>query len=1024
VSTLRAFAQPRVLVDTLLVVLFGGVAFLLACFELRDSDVWWHLRAGSWILEQGRVPDLDPFTFGSADQRWIDLHWLYQIVLFGVFSWGSVPGIVLLTAAVNAIALLLALATRPSTAPLWLVLLGWVPALAVAAFRFQPRPETFTLLFLAAYLLVLVRLDDYPRAAWVLPAIQLLWVNCHGLFVFGPLVLGLRLAGPLGRLAWRRLRGLPGPTDAERRWWRHVGGAALAVAAACLLNPYGIDGALFPLRLYPKVTRQGNPYKEYIEEFFSPRTAAARAAAADAAPTGSLWNSSSYRALYLLLQLVPLGFLLPALQRAGQSPSPPPASRLPTGPWLGVFAALLTPLCVRCLTLAGAGGPSWLAELGWQWPLILGVAAAGGALFFAVRRLWAAAALALVGGGALAAWAVWLDGYCSAGDAGASAAPLSSLLGSLGLALVGAAVVAPLLVQYGIRLFDLLLFGTFSYLALQSVNSLGRFGLVAGVLLGGNLAPWLGRLLGAVPVGRWGAWAGMAASLGVAGLLLAWAGSVVGGRYWERRYWERPFGLRELPFEFAHDAARFAGCEGMPRRALAFDLGQAGVQVFHNAPAQKSFMDPRLEVPTTETFQTYTALERMLVQDDPQWDGRVRALGSPVLLLGHKRCANAEATVLNHPDWRLVYFDATASVFLPRGPAALESRFPTLDLAARHFGRQALPPTEPRAAYREAVALFNMSIGLRRYPEAFWQLRVPALLSALARTGQALEEAPARADAWTLLGNGYWGLLPGCPQRQPLPAPGGAWDPFTGLGWAQATYCFRQAHQCDPRDPAALRALYDTFSARRLGDAQRAVGEELLAAGELLPRQQAELDQLRRLLGPVRPLSTPSPAELPGVLDRLLQSYRPKEAVQLTEQAATTGRLDWALTDRLAGACLHLGRPELARRLWQQAKDPPSEAVRSARLADTFWVERDFESALRQYRQARRLDPQLAGPCWSLAWLHTERGLAADALADCRAGLTLSLPDPLRQELQALEVLLLPYAQAATSRPQAPQGGR
>ena len=120
---------------------------------------------------------------------------------------------------------------------------------------------------------------------------------------------------------------------------------------------------------------------------------------------------------------------------------------------------------------------------------------------------------------------------------------------------------------------------------------------------------------------------------------------------------------------------------------------------------------------------------------------------------------------------------------------------------------------------------------------------------------------------------------------------------------------------------------------------------------------------------------------------------------------------------------MHLGRPADARRVWQRATGCPAAALLECRLAATFWVERDFDSALRHYREARRLDPQLAGPCWSLAWLHAELGQAAPALAACRAGLALPLSDDrLRQELQALEVLLQPYARLATRQPHGSQG--
>ena len=47
------------------------------------------------------------------------------------------------------------------------------------------RPETFSLLFLSIFLAILVRWDRYPALAWLLPAIEVCWVNSQGLFVLG-----------------------------------------------------------------------------------------------------------------------------------------------------------------------------------------------------------------------------------------------------------------------------------------------------------------------------------------------------------------------------------------------------------------------------------------------------------------------------------------------------------------------------------------------------------------------------------------------------------------------------------------------------------------------------------------------------------------------------------------------------------------------------------------------------------------------------------------------------------------------
>jgi len=247
------------LVGLLLVLLLAAMAFLMSCFEMQDNDIWWHLRGGEWILQNGRTPDLDPFSFGSADQRWIDLHWLFQITMAAVHRAGGIAGVLLVTASVAAAAFVTAVAARPTIAPLPAVAVALLLGLALAGFRFDPRPEMFTLLFLSGYLAVLAHFEDRPRLVWLLPALQLLWVNMHGLFIFGPILLAFWWLAWAAGWAWGRLVFSERMPVAMPGVIRNLAWASGVVLVCCLVNPYGLEGALFPLKLYPKVAQEGNP---------------------------------------------------------------------------------------------------------------------------------------------------------------------------------------------------------------------------------------------------------------------------------------------------------------------------------------------------------------------------------------------------------------------------------------------------------------------------------------------------------------------------------------------------------------------------------------------------------------------------------------------------------------------------------------------------------------------------------------------------------------------------------------------
>jgi tetratricopeptide (TPR) repeat protein len=984
--------------DGLLLALLAATAFLLGCYEMGDSDVWWHLRGGEWIIEHGRPPHLDPFTFGSADRAWVDIHWSYEVVLALSYRAGGAGALVLLGAVVGAAAFLVCLTARRREWPVSAAVLCWAPALVLLAFRLDPRPEIFSLLYIGCFLAILWRAEDRPALAWLLPVVQILWVNTQGLFIFGPVLLGLFVTAHAARLLWDRWRGQLTWGPEQRRWWRHVGGALVAVLLACLVNPYFLDGARFPLDLWPKVSEENNIYKRYIDELQSP---ADHVREQSLAVAGGNWF---FLAFYFLLQLLPLSFLYPCLWRAWGATRP--ADGRSTDRWLAGLGAVIGLLALGTLTLSGRGVPGWLVFIGDNVPLLLAAAGAAAALAFRKRSPWAAA-LAGVGGLALGAWAAWLR-LTLARDGRDLLVAATSGPFWLGLLVVSGAATVGLVLRWGGSLFRILLAAVFAYFAMQIMQHWTRFALVAGTVLAWNFGEWAAELAALRRPGRGRLALGWALRAGLAGGLAAWVAVLLADGYYVHTGESRHFAFREEPFAFAHEAAAFAGRPGMPDRALIYDVGQAGVYVHHNAPRCKPFIDGRFEMPDRRTFETYVKVEQCMADRDPRWELAVAAMGDPLLLLEHQHHYPAEALLLTHPRWRCVYYDALASVFV-RHDAAPD--VPTLDLAERHFRDPAAPsvPAGRGAAVREQRGLYQLAASLPPTPAAAWRWRIPVLLAALDRAHLALDEEPDRAEAWVLLGGCYWRLDPDLTARPPAPAE--PWRLERNLYLAQATYCYRRAAEHQPDHAPAWRYLAQAYQVRHMVDA-RVIAEERLALSEpkALPadrekasRQREELDR--------EPSPVPSQADLPAAVARLLQRNRPEAAARLIDESRQNGpaRWPWPFAEQAAGLYMHLGQPADARRVWEQAADCPSEALRGCRLASTFWVERDFGAAVRHFQAARAADPQLAEACWGLAMLHTQLGDAGAALEACRTGRPLSLNERQRADLEALERLLSTY---------------
>jgi hypothetical protein len=224
--------------------------FLLGCTPMVNFDIWWHLRTGAWIVENGWVPVTDLYTYTDPNQSWIDLHWGFQLLVLWLFSMGGVNLLVLAKATCLTATIAIGWRATGNTWPHWVKTLCWILPVICISGRSMVRPEMLSLIFLAIWLWLAENATRRPRLIWVLPVLQILWVNCHGLFVLG-LVVGAAYA--VDRIA-REFRGgrfglEPAPESPE---FLYLFRAGVLAVIACLFNPYFEEGAFFPLELYRK----------------------------------------------------------------------------------------------------------------------------------------------------------------------------------------------------------------------------------------------------------------------------------------------------------------------------------------------------------------------------------------------------------------------------------------------------------------------------------------------------------------------------------------------------------------------------------------------------------------------------------------------------------------------------------------------------------------------------------------------------------------------------------------------------
>lgn len=235
--------------------LAAAVTLFAASLTVADPDLWWHLRVGDDIWDEGGVPRDDAYSFLSGEGPWVNHEWLAEAVMAAAWRLGGEPALVLLKVAV-ALALTFLIGRRlrrRGASHLSAALLAVVGLIAMLPSVGSLRPQIFSVFFVVLGLRLLDESGPGARCRWWLPAMVAVWANLHGGVLLGVLLVISWLAieavsSRRGSLPWGppagdgRDAGLPvgrGAVMAGPRAGAVSFAQAALTVAALAANPYG-----------------------------------------------------------------------------------------------------------------------------------------------------------------------------------------------------------------------------------------------------------------------------------------------------------------------------------------------------------------------------------------------------------------------------------------------------------------------------------------------------------------------------------------------------------------------------------------------------------------------------------------------------------------------------------------------------------------------------------------------------------------------------------------------------------------
>lgn len=223
--------------------------FLMGISKVSDYDAFFHLATGKYILNTGQiVHSVDPFAFTPVKEFSI-ISWLSGVIFFVIHSFLQMKGLIIFKTCIIALAfffihLNMKTTTLKEHQNVYIFILILIVVAFAVRMRMFIRPHIFEFVLIPVFFYIFnvyrIKKQNY---LYILPLLQVLWVNSHGSFILGILISLTVLSGESLKyfLRWNPLL--------SKRELMILCVVTFFIIAATMLNPSHYKVFLFPFML-------------------------------------------------------------------------------------------------------------------------------------------------------------------------------------------------------------------------------------------------------------------------------------------------------------------------------------------------------------------------------------------------------------------------------------------------------------------------------------------------------------------------------------------------------------------------------------------------------------------------------------------------------------------------------------------------------------------------------------------------------------------------------------------------------
>ena len=191
----------------------AGVFIFVNTQPIRPHDFWWHLALGREIASTQAIPAADVYSHLMLGTQYpsYQMFWLADLSLYVIFTIGG-PALVIFFQSIlltTTYGLLLWMCWKASN-NLRVAAVSILLAIALGINNWNVRPQVISYFIGVLFLLSIFKFRRNGNRSWliVFPLGMLIWVNSHGSFVIGLVLIAIWVADELWHIIRNRYRGV------------------------------------------------------------------------------------------------------------------------------------------------------------------------------------------------------------------------------------------------------------------------------------------------------------------------------------------------------------------------------------------------------------------------------------------------------------------------------------------------------------------------------------------------------------------------------------------------------------------------------------------------------------------------------------------------------------------------------------------------------------------------------------------------------------------------------------------------